>query len=122
MANLSLRNVDQALIDDLKKLTGTATAAKALVEAGRLALAESEKNAKLRAQVDDLRDQLAHKQAMLDGLDGICRMVIERTGQADLTEAPKPEPRRSPPNEKMQQLQRMLASHGMTDSSIDMFN
>lgn len=84
MANLTLRNVDNDLLDKLKAETGEATYSKALVNAAERYPAvkavlhfEKQRNVDLQLKIDRLI-------SVIDSLNGLCIQVSEITGQKDL--------------------------------------
>lgn len=87
MATLTIRDLDDQLVERLKEFTREATASKALVAAARMALDLARELDAERKLVEKWYTRAHVQQHTLEQLLPLCTQVAELAGQGDMFEA-----------------------------------
>jgi plasmid stability protein len=84
MATLTLRNVDDELLERLKAATENSTASKALIDAARLYLVNSVAIEDYKDDIRDLKEQNELLRQRIESARDSARLLLEHIDQGDL--------------------------------------
>ncbi len=86
MATLTIRNISDADIEQLKAFTGENTAAKALISAAMKAQLLKSQLDLTQSILEDTRGRLSMRNQLLEELTPLCTQVAELASQGDIFE------------------------------------
>ncbi|WP_434598723.1 hypothetical protein M1D58_27310 (plasmid) [Pseudomonas sp. R4-76] len=81
---IQIRQIDDALVAQVKKLTGKGSGSQALIAAAELVITQEARIASMQDENARLRERLARMNRLVKELAPLCVQVAEVAGQQDL--------------------------------------